>query len=1076
MKAYTTPLSLVGAALILAGGLAYLLGPDPGYAAAANAALGVILIIAAGVLDPALFRKYGRWLNAFWGGIMVLGIVVMVNFLADRYPHRADLTEGGLHSLSDLTVQTLKGLDRKVEALAFMENGEDEGLETLLEAYAVHGRNFSYRFIDPDREPERAQQAGITQYNTLLIKSGSEEQKVTTLEEKEITGALLKVIREREEKAYLTAGHGEAGTGREQRSLSMFRDRLQEIDYVVEDSLLLAREGTVPADCSLLIIAGPRTEFFGHEIDAIRRYLEDGGSVLAMLDPGYYTGLEDLLAEYGILVGDDFVIDTSGIGSLFGLDYTTPMAVSYGDHPITRKHKGLMAFFQVARSVRYDADAGAELDGTELIHTSEQGWAETDLSVLEEGGQRTVRMDDGVDRPGPVSLAVAVEAPVPGDSVRTRIVVFGDLDFAADQFFSYQGNGDLALNAASWLVEDEALISIRPRKAGHNPISLTDAQAEWIFWITVVIMPLIVALAGLGIVSRKGRWSLADLAAAGLGITLSLGVVALLNFLGDRYHHRIDLTAEKLYTLDPQTEEVLGELEHSDQLARVKAFMSEFEGRRFRDLLGEYKYRSRSVDFEFIDPQKNALQVKQHDIRKPGTSIIEVMGGGDVRSERITEQTEEAVTNAIRRGLRAQDQRICFTCGHGEGDLDQVDGPGYSILRGRLREMNLEVVEDLDLAADPLEPETDILAVLAPTARFNREERAAIREHLDRGGRALLLLDPATDTGLEPLLADYGISVGNDFVVDLSGLGQMIGADVSVPVVIDYGDHPITEKMGQGVMSFFPLARSVSEGSDLSRNPEIDRLAITHRSSWAESDLTPLTGEGGEVEFNPDTDVRGPVSLAVAVAAEADTSLGGDDRAQLVVFGDADFASNQYFGQQANGKLVASSVSWLSQGEDRLEIPESRPRHNPINLVGNSGQVVLWVSVFILPFAVALSGLVVVLRRGGYGAYAQGAMSWLLYTFAADAVFLFMTGVVGLSEARWLSAEALLLLSMVAAATAYGIYRRTRWVWSLALGLSLLSAAAGFWFIPHDTIKLVYAAVFVVNGAILAWIRGAFDE
>jgi ABC-type uncharacterized transport system involved in gliding motility auxiliary subunit len=1076
MKAYTTPLSLLGAALVLAGGLSYLLDPEAGYGAAAHVVSGAVIVVIAGVLNPDLFRQYGRWVNAFWGAIMVLGIVVMVNFLADRYPKRLDLTAGKLHSLSELTLQTLEGLDQEIEALAFMEGGENEALQSLLESYAVNSPRFTFELIDPDREPDRTAAAGVTQYNTLVVSSGPKQQQLTTLQEKEITDALLKVTRDRQEKVYFTVGHGEAGLKAEPRGLSALKQRLEEISYAIGDPLFLARAGRVPQDCSLLIVAGPRTQFFSNEIEAIRGYLASGGSVLVMLDPGTATGLEDLLAEFGAVVGDDFVIDTSGIGSLFGLDFTTPMAATYGEHPITRKHKGLMTFFQVARSVRLQPQGVSGRSGVELVLTSDQGWAESDLSVLEAGGQRTVKLDDGVDQPGPVPIAVAVETAVAADSTLARLVVFGDVDFATDQFFAYQGNGDLALNTVSWLAEDEALISIRPREAGHNPISLTAGQASWVFWVTVVIMPLIVALAGLYIVSSKGQWSLADLAAAGLGVVLSLGVVLLLNFMGARYHYRFDLTAEKLHTLDSQTVELLDSVQESGKLVDVKTFSNELEAMRFKELMVEYRYRASNFSYEFVDPQKNALQVKQYDIRQRGTSIVEVQADGAVRSERITEQTEEALSNAVSRALRARDLRICFTTGHGEGDLDQVDGPGYSILRGRLREMNFDVVEDFALGVDELNSETDIVAVLTPKTALGADELASLAFHLDRGGKALVWLDPGTASGLEPLLAGYGINVGDNFVVDHSGLGQMIGADVSVPVVLDYGQHPITEKLGQGVMSFFPLARSVEAGGDRSRKPTVDRIVLTHQSSWGETDLSPiLGGGGGAVDFDPATDLRGPLSLAVAASVDADTSLGAAGQARLVVFGDADFMSNQYFGQQANGQLIVGSVTWLGEGDERLEIAARTPAFNPIDLIGNSGSVILWVSVFILPFAVALSGLVMVLRSG-YSGYAEGALSWLLYTFTANALFLFITATVRLSEANWLAGEALLALALVGAAVAYGMHRRARWAWAPALALALLSAIAGFGFIPHDTIKLVYAAIFVVNAAILAWIRAAFDE
>ena len=202
MKNYAVPLSLVGAALILVGGVGYVIAPETGGGGLFNIATGILLVVVAGVLDKAMFLQYGRWLNAFWGGIMVFGIVAMVNFLSDRYSERLDLTEGKLHSLSDLTIQTLQSLDRDVDALAFVEGGENQDLELLLSEYASNGARFSYEMIDPDRQPGLTEENGITRYNTLLLKASGKEQQVTELEEREITNSLLKVIRDRREKIY----------------------------------------------------------------------------------------------------------------------------------------------------------------------------------------------------------------------------------------------------------------------------------------------------------------------------------------------------------------------------------------------------------------------------------------------------------------------------------------------------------------------------------------------------------------------------------------------------------------------------------------------------------------------------------------------------------------------------------------------------------------------------------------------------------------------------------------------------------------------------------------------------------
>ncbi|MBI2503987.1 MAG: GldG family protein [Candidatus Latescibacteria bacterium] len=1066
MKRYSVPLSLAGAALALAGGLAYLLGPESAALALANLGAGLALVVIAGLLNPELFRQYGRWLNAFWGSLMVLGIAAMLNFLGTRYHDRLDLTAGKLHSLADLTLETLKGLPEEVHALGFMEQGKDEALEGLLKEYASHGSQFSYEFVDPDRDPDRTKEYGVRNYNTLVLESGKKQQKVTELNEKEITSALLKLVRDRQDKVYLSVGHGEGGAGAGEQGYGRLKARLQEFNYEVEDSLFLARAGAVPADCALLVVLSPKTPFLSNEVEALRRYLKGGGAALVLLDPPYQTGLEGLLGEWGIEVENDFVIDTSGLGSLFGLDYTSPVAVEYGDHPVTRKHRGLMTFYELCRSVHYSERSG--LNGTDLVKTSKEGWAETDLGVLQAKGNKTVKLDEGVDRPGPISLAAAVDAGQGGG----RLVVFGDADFAGNRFFDLQGNGDLALNAISWLAEDESLISIRPREPGYNPIALTESQSDFIFWLTVVLYPLAVAVAGIAVVSRKGRWNLAELSAAGLGIVLSLGVVGLLNFIGDRYHARFDLSADKLFTLSEDTHRLLDETEAQNRYISVKTFMAKTEGVRFQEVMDQYRYASKHFDYEVLDPQKHTLEVKQYGVRERGTSVVEVSGEGKVRTEKITAQSEEALSNAIQRAMKAEERKVYFTGGHQEGQLSQVDGKGFSILGGRLKEMNFQVEEGLGIAGSGIPEDATLLAVVGPRQPLSPAEAQALRAYLKKGHSALFMLDPGPPTGLEGLLDEYGVELGQNFVVDLSGIGQLLGADVSVPVVVQYGEHPITARLSQGTMSFYPLARSVS----LAGRPGPDKTALvfTHRSSWGESDLGPITGVGGgQVEFDPARDKQGPLSLGVAVKAAADSSAHTEDQTRLVVFGDADFASNQYFGQQANGELLASSISWLGEGEDKLDIPLKEPPFNPINLIGNQGAVVLWVSVFIVPFAVALSGVLMMLRRG-YQTYASGFISWLMYTFIGAAIFYFIQGVIGLSEASAPRGQGYLLLALLCGAASYGLFRRQGQAWILAAGLAVLNAAAGLVAIPHETIQLLFAALWVANACILVWIKKAF--
>ncbi len=441
--------------------------------------------------------KYGS--NAFVAVLIMLGILVVVNFLSDRYHRRFDTTEGGIFSLSDQTVTLLDSLKKDVHVIAFFREQEKSRYENLLKEYAYHSKRFSYHFVDPDRQPAEANRYEIKAYQTSVIEVGDREERITSSEEKALTNAIAKAVRGRVKRVYFLVGHGEASIESLARDgYNRVKQALLEANYALRDSLLLARSRQVPRDCDLLIVAGPKTGFFQAEVDSIRVYLEAGGAALFLLDPGVQTGLEPMLKDWAIAVNNDYIVDGSGVGRLFGLDYSMPVAAQYGAHPITSKHKGLMTFYMMARSVTREGPKPGVEGALELVLTSPRSWSESDLS------SKKPKFDPKSDVRGPISLAMAVLASPkrsqhrPGEDAqrKTLIVVFGDSDFANNQFFGAQGNGDLFLNSVSWLLEEGEMISIRPREPGHRPVSLTQRDARWIRWLSLVVLPAIPVIAG----------------------------------------------------------------------------------------------------------------------------------------------------------------------------------------------------------------------------------------------------------------------------------------------------------------------------------------------------------------------------------------------------------------------------------------------------------------------------------------------------------------------------------------------------------------------------------------------------
>jgi ABC-type uncharacterized transport system involved in gliding motility auxiliary subunit len=446
--------------------------------------------------------------------VVVLGILAAINYLGTRHNKRWDLTAAKQFSLSDQTRKVLGDLKEPVHIKVFALSNEFERFRDRLDEYTYASKQVSVEYIDPEKKPVLAQQYGITTSGTVVFEYKGRTEKATSDGEQELTNALIKVIQGRQPKVYFVQGHGEKDTvGAERSGYNAINTALTSSNFVT-DKLVLAQQSAVPADADVVIIAGPKTDLLSPEIDALKAYLTRGGKVMLLLDPvvkpdqPQLTALQALAKDWGINVGNDVVLDVSGMGQLFGAGESTPVAASYPPHAITENFRVLTAF-PLARSVS-PVEGGANGHTAQtIVETGPSSWAETDIKGLTSG--RPAKADDA-DKRGPVSLAAAVSAPVaetatkpaakPADKIEnerkpeTRIVVFGDSDFASNAALGVSGNRDLFLNAVNWLAQQENLIAIRPRDAEDRRVTMTADKARLVFYLTVLIVPGLILLAG----------------------------------------------------------------------------------------------------------------------------------------------------------------------------------------------------------------------------------------------------------------------------------------------------------------------------------------------------------------------------------------------------------------------------------------------------------------------------------------------------------------------------------------------------------------------------------------------------
>ncbi len=432
-----------------------------------------------------------------------------MNFIGSRRYARFDWTTTGRYSLSEKTVNVLKGLKSPVQVTVFMTAGTPlyPEVDELLKRYKAKSAMLTVETLDPTRNPVRAKtfveetgvrnlavvfRAGdkkkivtedrIVEYDYSRARMGGEPSVKSFRGEQEFTSAILSVTQAKAPKVVFTSGHGERkfDAARSREGFSEVAESLKADNCTVEEWATLGA-AAVPEGADLVVVAGPRTPFTESERDVLKKYLDAGGRALFFLDvefpPGVSSTLSDfglgpLLTSLGVTLDSDVVVDPKNTLPMMGAE--TVFAKSFRSHPVTKLLAGMPIVFPLARSVSVAQAPVPGWKATPLVETSPDGWGETNLKDLEKTG---LPKKDDKDVKGPVCLAAAVEADdasragpddgtKPGEAPkkRARVVVFGDADWASNAGIANAANRLLLSSAVNWALERESLVAIPPEE------------------------------------------------------------------------------------------------------------------------------------------------------------------------------------------------------------------------------------------------------------------------------------------------------------------------------------------------------------------------------------------------------------------------------------------------------------------------------------------------------------------------------------------------------------------------------------------------------------------------------------
>lgn len=442
--------------------------------------------------------KYAAYATTYI--LIVIAAVVVGNVLADRYNKTYDGTSNKRYSLSDQTDKIVKGLKRDATITYFNQSTRFRDGKDLLDQYANLAPKVRVEYVDPDKNPQLAREAGIRSLGTAVVQIGTKKEEAKSMTEEGITGAFIRDLKGGTRTVCFVSGSGEHQIDNSDRDgLSRFKDLLTKDNYDSK-AVDLLQKAEVPSDCTTLAIAGPTRNYEQSEVDAIRKYVEGGGRALFLLDPPLRVGRPDiadndaltsLLQRWGITLNKDLILDLNPIGQIAGLGPQVALVTSYSSQPIVSDLKGTATGFPLSRSMEIKSTDKTSVE--KLFDSSSSSLATNNLSSPE------VNVNDPKNKKGPLTIAAAGTYNTGKENSQGRFVVVGSSSWAANRFINFNGNNDLALNAINWLSSDEDLISIRPKEQDDRRITLTRAQLNWVRLTSQFILPLVVVVAGVAV-------------------------------------------------------------------------------------------------------------------------------------------------------------------------------------------------------------------------------------------------------------------------------------------------------------------------------------------------------------------------------------------------------------------------------------------------------------------------------------------------------------------------------------------------------------------------------------------------
>jgi len=450
-------------------------------------------------------KKRQLRIQSYIFNLLFLAVIGLLAWFSTQYTINSDWTYGQRNSLTEPTIHLLDAMPEDINLNVYLpeQSSMRAAVEELLKRYQHHKSNFNYRLLNPDLDIELAKAENISRYGQVVIKYKNKKETLDNLNETILGNALSRLSRSQFTHAVFLEGHGERKLfDNSNTSYSKLVNALTEKGINVSSHNLL--NGNLPADTSIVIIAGASHAYLPGETERLQQFIKAGGNLLWLQDPDSNNKLDALGKQLKLVFNNGILVDADPqLRATLRIEHPATIAVlQYNLHEITKRIP-YNTLFMLAGGVDFVPGDKSEWQGTTLFSSRESTWSETSSLLTK---QIDFEKDKG-DVLGPLPMAQALQRNLTIDDkpVTQRVVVVADSDFLANSYIGAGANLLLGQNIFNWLSQDEQLLSFEIKSAPDLQLQFSDMQVTFIGLAFLVFLPGALLLTGLLIWRKRKR-------------------------------------------------------------------------------------------------------------------------------------------------------------------------------------------------------------------------------------------------------------------------------------------------------------------------------------------------------------------------------------------------------------------------------------------------------------------------------------------------------------------------------------------------------------------------------------------